>query len=69
MVSFWFPDSQCLAIPQMYHFLPGDESVMTSFPVVKASVPAGAVHCWNAVPSTLKTLCAPGEYLKTAPRN
>ncbi len=66
MVIFIFSDSQWLRTPQMYHFLPGDVSGMVSSPVVKASVPVGALHCWNPVPLTLNTLCVSGGYLKTA---
>jgi hypothetical protein len=62
-------NSQCLATPQMYHFLPGSVKGITSLPLVRASVPAGAAHCWKPVPLTLRTLWAPSLYLKTAPRS
>ena len=69
MESFWFPDSQCPGTLQMYHFFPGVESVTTSFPVVKGTISSAALHSSNPDPLTLNTLCAPGVYLKTAPRN
>ena len=66
MVSFWFPTSQCLATPQMYHLFPAVASVITSFPLVKVSLPAGAgiAHCWKPVPLTLTTVCAPDGKVK-----
>lgn len=67
MKSFWFPTSQCLETPQMYHFFPGVARVITSFPLVKASVPAGATQSWKPVPLTLSTLWEFCVYLKTAP--
>jgi hypothetical protein len=69
MTSFWFLTSQCLATPQMYHFFPGIAKVITSLPLVRASVPAGAAHCLKPVPLTLRTLWAPSLYLKTAPKS
>lgn len=59
ITSFWFPTSQCWPKPQMYHFLPGVARVITSFPLVSGTVPAGAEHCWKPVPLTLRTLWTP----------
>jgi hypothetical protein len=52
----------------MYHFFPGVESEITSFPLDKGTVSSAALHSWNPVPLTLSTLCAPALYLNTASR-
>ena len=66
IASFMLPASQCLPMPRMYHFFPGNGRVITSYPVVSASMEAGAVHSWKSVPLTVTTLCAPHAYLNTA---
>jgi hypothetical protein len=68
IMSLWFPTWQWLGTLQMYHFMPGVARVITSFPLVKGWVPAGATHFWKLVPLTAKTLWTPFGYLKTAPR-
>ena len=59
MASFWFLTSQCLATPQIYHLFLEVTRVITSFPLVRVSLPAGAgiAHCWKPVPLTLTTMC------------
>lgn len=59
MESFWFPLSQCLATPQMYHFCPRVFMLIISFPLVKGTALAGATLCWKPMPSTLMTLWFP----------
>jgi hypothetical protein len=69
MKSFWFPTSQCLATPQMYHLFLGVSRGITSFTLVRVPLLADVAHCWKLVPLTLITLCAPSGYLKTAPKS
>ena len=69
MASFWFPFAQSLGTQQMYHFFPGVFRGITSFPLVNSTDPADALQRWKSVPLTLKALCTPFLWLKTAPRN
>ena len=57
--------AQWLLTPQMYHFLPVVDSVITSFPLERPSFGGGTVQFAKAVPLTLNTLCRPAVYLKT----
>lgn len=55
IASFCPPSTQCLPISQIYHFLPGVKSGISSFPVARDSFAGGTMQSWKAVPFTLKT--------------